>query len=526
MSDPAASSYDTVPYLSMPYPGSHPDRLCTIGRLFGMDPAHPSSCRVLELGCAAGGNLIPMAEQLPESDFTGIDLSKRQIEEGRKNLRETALTNIRLLHSDIMDLDPASGSFDYIICHGVYSWVPEEVRRKILTVCRDALGPQGIGYISFNTYPGWHLRESVRHMMRYHAMRYPSPDERVARARDLLSFLVSQLDENDEPYALLLKKELKALQERGDYYLFHEHLETINSPCYFHEFTEKIETFGLQYLGDANLSSMLGHEMPEATRDRIGKIAGDIIQMEQYLDFVRNRQFRMTLVCHKDLMLNRTLDTDSVKRLRFMLAPSDNREEVDLAGEKEHAFTTAGDGIIHTRSSLMKAVIDYLMERWPASLSLDELYTGASASLALSGITVPPEEEAKQTIAAGLLQVIGRGGVTLRTWAPPLVLEAGTHPKVRPSSMVTARRYGFVTNAYHDKRTLSNAVVQLTLLLNGKRDRKQLLKEMTSLASRKAFTVTVDGRKITSPDEMEIPLTEVIESTLEKFARSLLLIPP
>ena len=104
MNDLAEFSYDTVPYTSLPYSGTHPDRLCTIGRLFGMQPAHPTSCRVLELGCASGGNLLPMAEMLPNSEFVGIDLSQRQIEEGRENIEELGIGNLRLLHADISEL--------------------------------------------------------------------------------------------------------------------------------------------------------------------------------------------------------------------------------------------------------------------------------------------------------------------------------------------------------------------------------------------------------------------------------------
>ena len=51
-----------------------------MGKLFGLNTAAPTQCRVLELGCAAGLNLIAMAALLPESTFVGIDLSPVQIE--------------------------------------------------------------------------------------------------------------------------------------------------------------------------------------------------------------------------------------------------------------------------------------------------------------------------------------------------------------------------------------------------------------------------------------------------------------
>jgi tRNA G46 methylase TrmB len=71
-----SDSYDSVPYVSFAHAYTHPDSLCSLGRLFGLSPASPRRCRVLELGCASGGNLIPMAEQLPEAELVGIDRSR------------------------------------------------------------------------------------------------------------------------------------------------------------------------------------------------------------------------------------------------------------------------------------------------------------------------------------------------------------------------------------------------------------------------------------------------------------------
>src|SRR5262245_13581209 len=74
-------SRDSVPYESHPYVQTHPSRLFVVGTLFGTRPTPVQRCRVLELGCAAGGNLIPMADALPESEFIGIDASERAIED-------------------------------------------------------------------------------------------------------------------------------------------------------------------------------------------------------------------------------------------------------------------------------------------------------------------------------------------------------------------------------------------------------------------------------------------------------------
>src|SRR5690606_12966976 len=170
MSD--AFSYDLVPYTSYPYARSHPDRLATIARLFGMRPAEVERARVLELGCASGGNLVPIAEELPDAELVGIDLSARQVHDGQAAIPELGLRNVRLVHGDLSTVDESWGRFDYVVCHGVYSWVPRSVQDRILEICAANLAPQGVAYISYNTYPGWHLRESVRHMMRWHVAQF------------------------------------------------------------------------------------------------------------------------------------------------------------------------------------------------------------------------------------------------------------------------------------------------------------------------------------------------------------------
>jgi len=125
------TSYDRVPYLSYLFRQTHPDRLATIATLFGLRPAPPDCCHVLELGCASGGNLIPMAEQLPQSKFLGIDSSIRQVRDGQSLIDELRLTNIELRCEDILGIEIDRGRFDYIISCGVFSWVPENVQERV-----------------------------------------------------------------------------------------------------------------------------------------------------------------------------------------------------------------------------------------------------------------------------------------------------------------------------------------------------------------------------------------------------------
>src|SRR5215831_9257249 len=108
-----------------------------------MNPAPLDRCRVLELGCGDGGNLIPMAYRLPGSEFVGLDRGERGIEAGRAMARAARVSNIDLRCLDILDTGSELGKFDYIIAHGVYSWVPELVQERLLAICRTHLNPQG-----------------------------------------------------------------------------------------------------------------------------------------------------------------------------------------------------------------------------------------------------------------------------------------------------------------------------------------------------------------------------------------------
>jgi SAM-dependent methyltransferase len=154
--------YDEVLYPSRTLPQTHPSRLATVAFLRGMQPASIGRCRVLELGCGTAANLIPMAFHHPESEFVGLDLAERPIAFGRSNISALGLHNITLHLMDLCEANPERlGCFDYIIAHGVYSWVPQSVRERILAISREMLNPQGVAYISYNAYPGDELLETA-----------------------------------------------------------------------------------------------------------------------------------------------------------------------------------------------------------------------------------------------------------------------------------------------------------------------------------------------------------------------------
>src|ERR1044071_2530032 len=245
--DASANPYDELPYVTLPSNDTHPDRLAAVATLFGMNPAPVGGCRVLEIGCGDGSNLIPMACYLPQSHFTGVDLAAAPIARGRKTIDDLGLSNISLIAGDLRDIGPEDGSFDYIVAHGVYSWVPAEVRDGLLAVCRDHLSPQGVAYISYNTYPGRHIRKMLSEMMVHLTRNIEDSRERLDAARGLLHRLK---EERLAPasWRSFLDEEVDSLLQRRPTSLWHDDLAPVSDPVYFHQFAAHAAAHGLQYL--------------------------------------------------------------------------------------------------------------------------------------------------------------------------------------------------------------------------------------------------------------------------------------
>ena len=249
-----------------------------------------------------GGNLLPMALELPDAQFVGIDLSQRQIADGQAVIKRLGLRNVDLRAMSITEVDESFGPFDYILCHGVFSWVPEPVRDKILSICSKNLSPHGLAYISYNTYPGWHGRGMVRKLLAYHVRRTSptTPLDQVHEARSFLEEVVRVIPDKASSYARILRTESDYLKGVPNSYLFHEHLEETNHPFYFHEFIDLAKAKRLKYLVEARSGGMIDN-LPEESRETLEEWADDELGREQYLDILCNRTFRQTVLTHEDV---------------------------------------------------------------------------------------------------------------------------------------------------------------------------------------------------------------------------------
>jgi methyltransferase-like protein/SAM-dependent methyltransferase len=476
------TSYDRLPYEAHSYPQTHPDRLATVATLLGMRPPPVPGCRVLELGCAGGGNLIPMAAALPESTFVGIDLSARQLAQGRQVIDALGLRNVRLEAGSILEVDGGWGAFDYIICHGVYSWVPAPVRDHILTVCADHLSANGVAFISYNTYPGWHLRGVVRDLLLYHTESCPEPDERVRRAREMLELLGKAVRTQRGAYGQLLEAELELLARHGDSYLFHEHLEEVNEPTYFREFIRQATARGLQYLAETELGTMVLGDFPPEIESTLRALSADIVHLEQYFDFLRNRTFRQTLLCRRGAGVNYCLDVGRLHGLYVASAARCLTPRPDLHLTAEEHFTSPRGATVKSVDPLAKAALVHLAEVWPRAVRFDDLCLAARARLNGGGGDARAEGKASEDVA-----VVGQCLLTcyltgpddlvyLGTHAPRFAADLGDQPLASPLARLQAAASDRATNLRHQTMPLDEFSREVLLRLDGRHDRAALLR--------------------------------------------------
>lgn len=505
MPEAQLTSYEEVPYGSKPLYPTHPDCLATVATLMGMRPAAVENCRVLELGCATGGNLIPMAATLPDSHFVGIDLSPRQIAEGQKLVDALGLSNIRLAPVSITDVDDDFGQFDYIICHGVYSWVPPAVQDKILDVCSRNLAPQGVAYVSYNTYPGWHARGMVREMMGFHARRFDDPGVRVGQARAFLEFVAKGVTEQDTAYARVLREEAEMLRPKADYYLFHEHLEDVNQPLYFHEFADRLAARQLQYLGEAWFHTNPAKLAPDVW-ETLQQLSADLIALEQYLDFLDNRTFRRTLICHDQVRLDRAPSASIVAKMHMSALARPVSESLDLSLSAVEEFRSDEGASASTNIPAVKAALVALFEAWPASLSFDELWAEVQRRLAPASIAAGTAE----ALAESLVHCYLSNVVALHVSPAQFALTAGQRPVASPLARCQSKLGQPIANLRHRIVELSEADRLVLDMLDGRTDRA-------------ALAVALATANAGGAEQAESKNGQWLEESLDRLARSALL---
>lgn len=510
------ASYDDVPYTSYPYSQSHPSRIAATAALLGVSTKDIEIANVLEIGCAAGGNLIPMAAAYPKARFLGIDLSGRQIDEGRARVERLGLSNIELRHQDVVTFARPEQGYDFIICHGVYSWVTEPVRNAILALCASCLTPEGVAYVSYNVLPGWRPRQVVRDAMIAHVSDLTDPAQRLNQASAFLAFIKEHAPAS--PYGDAIRDVASWLGKMNASYIVHEFLEHENAPCTFRDFMRTANQHGLVFLAESEIGVMLPDNYGSIA-STIRKLGGsDIVAAEQYIDVFSGRTFRQTLLipARRLTRVSRVVSPDRLTGLHFLsrlsAIESDDRT-------LPYAFGDGTGRVFKTSQETTRKAFEHIEANQPGSFSFEEIVQ----QLRADGRAANTRDEAQlaaalhSSLLVGLLSASTKP-VRVGSWLSerPIALEVARSDAAYRTSTVNLR---------HEPVEVDVVAQHLLPLLDGSNGIEALRTALKEAVNADTVWFTRGGAPVTDVMEVDECVKEHVELLLRRLGAQAVLLP-
>ena len=472
-------AYDAVAYPTPVLPLPTPNRLAAAGLLHGWRAPDPSTASVLEIGCGEGFNLIGVAAVAPMSRCVGFDLSGEAIARGQALVAQTGLQNVELHRGDIMDYPRGGPQFDYIVCHGVYSWIPQSVRPALLELIRARLAPGGLAYLSFDTLPAASPKAAINAFLLRELAGIEGVEARVTGAVRLLTLLAR----NQRPESRLkgqLDQLLNDLRSFDPGYFYHDWLAEFYAPIALDAFEADVAANGLRRVGDAAMYDMFTGDLDDEARAMVEACGDDIPRRSTLLHMLRGSHvFRREMLVRADAPPPAVDWTDAVRTLSFVYLGT--REELpEDDGRTATRYSDGPEGFVVAREPTLVVTMDALLKHSPNELTFDQL-------LAITGIE-------NETLANLLRGIATLTVIDAHATAQNFVAEPGDHPRAgllvrammaNGSQAITLRHSKFV--ASHD------ATRVLLTLCDGTRDRDELVQIMSEQFDTPFDRAKIDG---------------------------------
>lgn len=461
MTNSIRTRYEDYAYAFGLHPQVNVDHIHAVARILGYNAARPETARVLEIGCGAGPDLLTMAERFPDASFLGMDFAQSAIDSGNQIAREANLTNIKLVQGDLMDWSPPDEKFDYIIAHGFFSWVPDEVKERLLEVCSAALSETGVAYISYLTYPGCKQDEALRDFILMRTEGIQSLDERVAQTRNELRFLERGWSALKAfPAASYFKQRSQMILKKNTDFVVHDDLGEVRDPCYLVQFVEWANEHGLSYLGDSELFSILLENLPQTVASELASKGMSQLETEQTMDFITNRTFRSSLVVKNHSGQSQRLSACALKELslscRFKESTKKKKNGVVFSAPECGKVTISNTLVIEILRTMIRAQHSYTP--YPELLATYQKK---------SGRTLNPEEI--EQLDQTLLAIYSRNGLKALT-NPVRTLEAiPNKPNISSLNRIYLRKFGFLAAPDMHSLPIPEELRNVFLLLDGTR---------------------------------------------------------
>jgi SAM-dependent methyltransferase len=485
-----------------------PDRLAVVATLFGLSAAPPERARVLEIGCAEGVHLSAAALLAPDGSHFGIDLDPRAVARGNETIGALGLGNVKLECADFRTLTDRSERYDYVIVHGLYSWVHPGVRDALLSTLHELLDEQGVAYLSFNALPGSHAKSMLRDLVLPHVREIVDPRLRIERAREIGKELLLVRQRPGSAFALLCA-EIEHFLRASDSLVHHDYLAEHSHGFRFGEFAERLEAHGLDYVTDANTldrSAFTEHPLVIA-------LGANRTQRLEFLDGLEMRRFRQAVVCHKGRSSG-SLDFSRAERLWFA-SSAEPSARGKIPGSEPVRFKIISGVDLETTLPAIKAALYELGRIWPAALRLDDLSERVS------------ERVGSATSAADLARLLldssASAAVRVFARAPRSVHAPGATPETTALARLEARSGPEVTNLHHEPVKVETPFHrELLALLDGTKHREALASALADAIEARRFDVP--GIDPSARSRWESLLGREVDGALERLARYALLV--
>jgi methyltransferase-like protein len=380
--------------------------------------------------------------------------------------------------------------------------------------------------VSYNTLPGWHGLGVIREFMAYHAGSVVDPVERVRLARAGLDQLLAGLPDRTTPFAQHLAREIPPLRGKSDSYLLHEHMEGDNQAYYFHEFLGLAREAGLEYLTDARFR-LSADGQTAAIEKALDALAGpDRLRREQYLDFLRNRTFRRSLLVAAGSPVREPRASD-LEHLRALSVGQPDDAAPDLFSAQPISFL-ADDGSrrFATNKPIAKAMLVELAEALPRSIPIPELRERVLARLSRppAGIQAAPVDEAPEAIPLALLECYRTSTVDLVSWDAPFATGPSLHPTAHPLARIQVESGGKKATSHRHRVVQLTDFERLVLLqCDGGRDRAEILDRLVAAVLDGTFPLHQNGDPITDIFEIRSILDRSLDPALARLRLSALM---
>lgn len=454
-------------------PNTFPDHLalCTIWHNGRHSPLH--RFHLTELGCGDGANLLPIAFYHPDSTFIGIDNAESELSRASEGARQIGLQNIQFVQPDVRDLEPAEfAPCDYIIAHGLYSWVSDDTRESILQFCQNCLSPTGLAYISYNAQPGWASRGLVRDiLLRSRTVQQAAIEDKANKAMEVASQLLDTLPSRDYAYAALLADELQRVRDGKPFYVFHEYLEEFNEGFWLRDFVEHARQNDLNYVCDAQFSQWEG-QIPKELRLTLSQAGLDPIEQEETADLLCNRYFHASILCRSDAPREPRSHQEMFEHVYIASSLCAESDPFDLTEGVVELFIGAHDQEITLDVSITKAAVVLLAAQWPAGMQLKTLFQKAAKLLIEHGCEVL--DKAQTQLVEEMITLFEVGAINLRLKEPNFNMTTSEYPKIHALARYEIGHSEALTTPYHLPLTLNMQMLEVARVMDGSKSKNEI----------------------------------------------------